>query len=165
MANSWNPAELLAMSSAYWRGCTLQAAVRLNIFTVIGRTSKSLGEISGAIGCDTRATEFLLNALAALGLLEKDGGSYMNGAGVENLLSRDSSDYLGHILLHHHHLVDGWAQLDVAVRTGKPVQTRSYGEEVERELDLDGVFFLMSGGVQLQMGNFRAKPLGQFGIR
>jgi hypothetical protein len=46
------------------------------------------------------------------------------------------------MIMHHHHLVDGWAQLDGAVRTGRPVAKRSHGEERERESFQMGMFNL-----------------------
>jgi predicted O-methyltransferase YrrM len=145
METSWNPGTLIGISSAYWRGCSLQAGVRLEIFTILGTESKSLESISTAIAGDTRGTRFLLNALSGMGLLEKAGDTYRNADRIYELLSKDSPGYVGHILLHHHHLIDGWAQLDVAVRNGKPVAMRSYGEEVERESFLMGMFNLANG--------------------
>jgi cyclopropane fatty-acyl-phospholipid synthase-like methyltransferase len=44
--------------------------------------------------------------------------------------------------MHHHHLVDGWAQLDLAVKTGAPIETRDHGEEKERESFQMGMFNL-----------------------
>jgi cyclopropane fatty-acyl-phospholipid synthase-like methyltransferase len=52
---------------------------------------------------------------------------------------------MGHIILHHHHLLDGWAQLDKAVCTGKKVERRSYGASEERESFLLGMFNLATG--------------------
>lgn len=49
---------------------------------------------------------------------------------------------MGHIILHHHHLLDGWAQLGQVVQTGQPVEKRSFGVEVERESFLMGMFNL-----------------------
>lgn len=136
---------LIGISSAYWRGCVLQASVRLDIFTILGTEVKSLESISAAIEGDLRGTEFLLNALSAMQLLVKSGDTYRNADRVFEMLSKDSPDYIGHILLHHHHLLDGWAQLDVAVLTGAPVSKRSYGDEAERESFLMGMFNLANG--------------------
>jgi len=52
---------------------------------------------------------------------------------------------MGHIILHHHHILDGWAQLDTVVSKGKPVKKRSYGEETERQSFLMGMFNLAMG--------------------
>ena len=48
------------------------------------------------------------------------------------------------IILHHHHLVEGWARLDEAVSTGAPSRARVSHEsaEVERESFLLGMFNL-----------------------
>lgn len=52
---------------------------------------------------------------------------------------------MGHIILHHHHILDGWAQLAEAVTSGKRVERRSYGEDVERESFLMGMLNLAMG--------------------
>ncbi len=145
MKKEWTPGDLLSTSSAYWKGCALQAGVRLGVFTVLHDERLSLGEVAEKINADPRGAEYLLNALAAMALLEKDGDHYSNTPQVQELLSERSARYMGHIILHHHHILDGWAQLDQAVRTGKPVQKRSYGEEVERESFLMGMFNLAMG--------------------
>lgn len=145
MKREWNVGELLSVSSGYWRGCTLQAGVRLGIFTVINDASLSLEEISTKAKTDRRATELLLNGLSAMGLLSKEGSRYRNTAVAGNYLSKKSPRYMGHIIQHHHHLLDGWAQLDSAVQSGKPIEKRSYGAEVERESFLMGMFNLAMG--------------------
>lgn len=138
----WHPGELLNTSSAYWRGCTLQAAVRLQIFSVIGNDSMSGLEIAQAIDSDNSATELLLDALSGMGLLIKEDNRYQNCHEALQFLVRTSPHYMGHILLHHHHLLDGWAQLDQRIISGQPVVKRSYGEEVERESFIMGMFNL-----------------------
>lgn len=142
MSQSWNMGSLIGISSGYWQGCVLQAAVRLELFTVLDDGSLSLQAISHLLGSDPRATTFLLNALSAMNLLVKNGDVYRNTEQSAKLLSRKSGRYIGHIILHHHHLIDGWRQLDLAVRTGKPVTRQSYGEEVERESFQMGMFNL-----------------------
>ncbi|HBI14947.1 MAG TPA: SAM-dependent methyltransferase [Desulfobulbaceae bacterium] len=141
----WSRGQLLAASSAYWRGCALQAGVRLEVFTALHEDQLHLEEIAARINADLRGTEMLLNALAAMGLLVKEGRRYSNGPAAREFLSRSSDRYIGHIILHHHHILDGWAQLDQAVRQGAPVRKRSYGETAERESFLLGMFNLAMG--------------------
>lgn len=145
MKSEWNVGRLLDVSSAYWRGCTIQAAVRLKIFSWIGDTACSAEQIAEAAASSTEATRMLLNALASLNLLVKEGDSYTNTSFSRSYLTIGSESYMGHIILHHHHLVDGWAQLDRAVLTGGPIEKRSYGEQVERESFLMGMFNLAMG--------------------
>lgn len=145
MTNDWNIGTLLSVSSAYWQGCTLQAGVRLEIFSHIGRHSLSATEIAVKAETDERATELILNALAAIGLIDKKASLYTNTQFAETFLVKTSPNYMGHIILHHHHILDGWAQLDTAVATGRPVEKRSYGAEIERESFLMGMFNLAMG--------------------
>lgn len=145
MMHQWNPGSLLGTSTSYWRGCTLHAGVRLQIFSFIDDELLAVDAVAKAIGADERATGLLLDALVAMGLLVKENRCYGNSEASSKFLRISSPAYMGHILLHHHHLIDGWAQLDQAVRTGNPVKKRSYGEEVERESFLMGMFNLAMG--------------------
>jgi hypothetical protein len=145
MTHDWTIGELLSTSTAFWRGCSLQAAVRLGVFTIIDKGRLSLDEIAEKLNADIRGTELLANALAAMGLLVKDGNFYSNSEAALNFLSNTSARYIGHIILHHHHILDGWAQLHDAVTTGRPVEMRSYGEDVERQSFLLGMFNLAMG--------------------
>ena len=142
MTKEWGVGELLSTSSAYWKGCALQAGVRLGVFSELYDQPLSVQGIADKLGTDLRGTEYLLNALAAMGLLVKKSEEYGNGPAASEFLCTQSKKYLGYIILHHHHILDGWAQLDQAVRTGAPVAKRSYGEEVERESFLMGMFNL-----------------------
>ncbi|MCK5545336.1 MAG: SAM-dependent methyltransferase [Desulfobulbaceae bacterium] len=141
----WTVGELLSTSSGYWRGCCLQAGVRLGIFTELDKGRMSLCEIAAKIAADERGTEYLLNALSAMGLLIKEDDYYANGACAAEFLSSNSPKHIGYIILHHHHILDGWSQLHDAVKTGCPVKKRSYGEDIERESFLMGMFNLAMG--------------------
>lgn len=152
MKAQWDMKALLKTSNAYWKGCALQAGVRLDIFTVLGKGPAALSEVANACGADQRGMEYLLNALAAMGLIEKNQESYANTQESYDYLCADSDVNIRHILLHHHHLLDGWAQLDQAVLTGQPIEKRSYGVESERESFLMGMFNLaMSNAPRVAM--------------
>jgi predicted O-methyltransferase YrrM len=145
MTKTWTVGDLLSTSSAYWRGCALQAGVRLDVFGTIHDQQMTFSEVAEQTGTDRRGIEYLLNALCAMGLLSKENNQYRNTPETRKLLCKDSAAYLGHIILHHHHILDGWAQLDEAVKSGVPVVKRSYGEETERESFLMGMFNLAMG--------------------
>ena len=145
MTREWSVGDLLNTSNAYWRGCALQAGVRLDIFSTLHDRQLTLDEVAGQTGTDRRGMEYLLNALSAMGLLSKEHNLYRNTRETRKLLCKDSAAYMGHIILHHHHILDGWAQLDEAVRSGTPIVKRSYGEELERESFLMGMFNLAMG--------------------
>ena len=140
----WTPAQLLELSGSYWGTCTLHAGVKLDVFTPLAEAPLAPKELAARIDCDNRGLAMLLNAMAAMELLEKQGERFAATPFAAKFLSRTSPDYLGHIIMHHHHLVSGWSKLDEAVRTGAPVRERASHEDIEstRESFLMGMFNL-----------------------
>ena len=108
----WNPGRLLQLSGQYWPTCTLHAAVKLGVFSAIGNEQITSGDIAQKLNGDKKGVTRLLDALAAMNLLEKAGDKYSNTPESSFFLSKDSPEYLGHMIMHHHHLVDSWSRLD-----------------------------------------------------
>jgi SAM-dependent methyltransferase len=120
----WTPSSLLQLSGGYWSTCALHAGVKLNLFTHLADREMSVSNLSNLISAAPRGLEMLLDALSALGLLEKSCNSYRSTGFAAVFLSKNSPEYLGYIIQHHHHLMQGWTQLDEAVRGGLPVRER-----------------------------------------
>ncbi len=136
-----NPGQLLEISGAYWKSCTLHAGVKLGIFTVLGDDARTSEEVAREIEGDRRGLELLLNALTAMSLLERKGDKYANTEISADYLSKESPRYIGHIIMHHHYLVASWSQLDQSVRSGVPVRkSASRGDGARRESFLMGMF-------------------------
>jgi hypothetical protein len=75
--------------------------------------------------------------------LVKKEDTYANTSLSYTFLSKDSSKYMGHIVKHHHNLIDSWSKLDVAVRSGRSVRHRAtHTDEEQRENFLMGMFNL-----------------------
>ncbi len=142
--HAWSPAELLKMSGSYWEACALHAGVKLDVFTALMEGPSSAPDLAVRLDCDSRGLFMLLDALAALDLLVKKRDMYSLTSFAAEFLSRQSEGYLGHIIRHHHHLVEGWAKLDEVVRSGQTVRRRIShdGEEAERESFLLGMYNL-----------------------
>ena len=140
----WTVPELLKMSGSYWGACALHAGVKLDLFTPLSVTPSTAAELGVHLGLNERGLGMLLDALAALELLNKSGLTYQTTPFASQFLSTNSSGYLGHIILHHHHLVESWAHLDEAVRSGEPSRRRVShdSDETERESFLLGMFNL-----------------------
>ena len=118
----------------------MHAAVKLDIFTLLDGASLSAKDVAGKINGSERGVTVLLNALVAMELLARESnGKFANTPSSKKFLSLKSDNYIGYMVMHHHHLVDGWAQLDKAVLSGEPIQKRSHGDEVERESFLMGM--------------------------
>jgi len=141
-----NPGELLEVSGYFWKTCALHAAVKLDVFTVIGDAHLTAEAISQKLSGSQSGVERLLNALTAMDLLVKTDGKYANSPSGKTFLTKDSAKYIGHIIMHHHHLLESWSQLDQAVLSGRPVRTRaSFSDDEWRESFLMGMFNLAMG--------------------
>jgi SAM-dependent methyltransferase len=142
----WNPGELLEISGFFWKTCALHTSVKLDVFTAIGDGSLTAGETAQKIDGAVNGVERLLNALVAMELLDKTDGKFSNTPSAQTLLSKDSPKFLGHIIMHHHHLLESWSVLDQAVKSGKPQRTRSsHSKEEWRESFLMGMFNMAMG--------------------
>jgi len=138
-----NPGKILKMSGNYWETCTLHAGVKLNIFTVLGKENMTGEQLAKKLNSDARGTIMLLNALSALDFLQKKDNKYANTPLSAAFLVKDSPEYLGHIVMHHHHLLESWNRLDKAVMNGGPVRDKvSHSEKEQRESFLMGMFNL-----------------------
>ncbi|SDU49572.1 methyltransferase [Desulfobacula phenolica] len=138
---NWNPGTLLDVSGYYWKTCALHTGVKLDIFTVIGSDTVSCDVINKKLKVDERGLSMLLNALAAMELLVKKDESYSNTSPALTFLSKESKQYVGFMILHHHHLMESWHKMDKAIIEGKPTRMRSsFSDEERRESFLMGMF-------------------------
>jgi SAM-dependent methyltransferase len=120
----WNPGKLMKVAGAFWESFPLHVAVDLDVFTRIGDGSLSAREIASKWKGNERSVRMLLDAMAAMGLLEKRTDKYSNTEAAKAFLVKTSPGYLGHAVKHHYHLVSSWSKLSKAVKTGKPVRKR-----------------------------------------
>jgi 2-polyprenyl-3-methyl-5-hydroxy-6-metoxy-1,4-benzoquinol methylase len=93
-----------------------------NHFTVFEhlRSPGTAADVAHLAGLDRRATEMLLDAITALGLLKKSGAIYRNTPVARQFLLKDSPWYQGDMLRHADSLWQSWSGLNDVVRTGLP---------------------------------------------
>jgi predicted O-methyltransferase YrrM len=137
----WHPGTLLQLAGSYWQTFALHAGVKLDVFTCLAENPLTAAQAAARTHTDRRALEMLLNAMCAMQLLKKDQDRYELTDAARRFLVKHSPEYVGHMILHHHHLSSYWACLDEAVRSGKSLRTRPvFSEEQEREAFLMGMF-------------------------
>lgn len=132
------PPELDGMLRAFMPSRVILTAVELDVFTAVDRaTTEHPGggtaeEVARHIGCEPRGAEALLNALAALGLLEKADGRFRNGAWATTYLSEgalhDSRAAIGHTINQWLR----WSQLTEAVRLGTAPECKEMVDRGDR---------------------------------
>jgi len=123
MAETWTVESI--MGSA-WRGLGSQplvAAVELRVFEALGGEAQTAEELAGALGTDRRATEALLNALAAAGLLGKSGDAFAIPPDLIPLLSTAPDTTVLPMIRHQAACAHRWDKLAEVVRTGRPAGT------------------------------------------
>ncbi len=114
----------------------LFTACRMGIFEVIGKQSISLEELHQRLQADARGLRILCDALAALGLLEKENGRYRNSATALEYLLPDSPKSKTAILRHDALLYEKWGKLIDAVTQGQKVSDEAIDQrllETERD--------------------------------
>ena len=103
----------------YWETKILLTAVSLDVFSALDGKRKTLHDVADRLGVHAQTLGLLLNALVAMRLLEKDGDSYGNSKAAAMHLVRNSSQYVGHLLLLHDAEWNNWGKLEQTIRTGQ----------------------------------------------
>jgi (2Fe-2S) ferredoxin/predicted O-methyltransferase YrrM len=122
------PDDLQQTVRGFQESRVVLTAIELDLFTAVGRGSDAAG-VAGKLGTDPRATESLLNALVALGLLEKRDGIYTATAVTARYFVDGAPDDARAALMHTVHLWPRWSTLTDCVREGTSV---TYKEMTER---------------------------------
>ncbi len=108
--------EVLRLSWNFMTSRILLSGAELNLFTILGRSRLTAVEIAGRTGTNLRALTILLDALAAMGLLGKEGETYWCPSPVYPALSEDAPDSVLAMVLHAAHLWHRWSDLTNIVR-------------------------------------------------
>ena len=104
----------------FQRSRVLLTAYELGIFSALGDRREPSDTVAQKLGTNARATDRLMNALAAMGLLEKEEGMFRNSPSGLKFLLPSSPDYISG-LMHTAHLWDTWSTLTDAVKAGTAV--------------------------------------------
>jgi SAM-dependent methyltransferase len=123
--NITGPEELRVLLNAFQRSRIILTALELNIFSHIEAEGSTSEDVAAKINSNPRATDRLMSALCALGLLEKKQQSYFHTAFSASRLDR-SSDLFLHGLFHHIRSWESWSHLTAAVKTGKNPALRHF---------------------------------------
>jgi precorrin-6B methylase 2 len=125
MQRQWTADDVLELARSYQPACVLAAAAELDLFTVLADDSLGAGDVANKLGTDLRATTILLDALAALELLEKRDGRFVLPANTARVLTQASPTSVLPMLQHQANCMRRWAQLARVVQTGEPAERRS----------------------------------------
>lgn len=132
-------AERIFADASYRDARILQAAVVLDVFTLLADGPATAEDVAVRLGTERRATELLLNALVELGYcgkkVDREGGAgarFSNAPHAQAHLVRGAKGYVGWSVLAEAQAWPLWGRLEEAVRTGKrPDGPRPYHADDE----------------------------------
>ena len=130
MATTHTPESLSALARGFMDSRVFLTAAELDLFTLLADGPLSLEQAAAARGADRRALAILLDALTAMGLLEKSDGRWATPPSLAPLLTSRSERSLLPLALHSVNLWDRWSRLTETVAGTRPVAgdgwTRSF---------------------------------------
>lgn len=111
----------MQLGMGFWASKTLLSAVELELFTELAKHPEDLKTLQGRMGLHPRSSADFLDALVALGMLQRENGIYSNTPECDIFLDKNKPSYVGGILeMANHRLYPFWAHLTEAIRTGLP---------------------------------------------
>ena len=121
MSERPNPEKILQTGLAFWASKTLLSAIELGLFTELASGPAYFDTLRGRLGLHPRSARDFLDALVAIGFLQRDGDQYANTPETDLFLDRKKPSYVGGILeMANHRLYPFWGHLTEALRTGAP---------------------------------------------
>lgn len=122
------PDDLQEKIRGFQESRVILTAIELDVFTAAG-AGATAAEVASRIGAGARATEMLLNALVAIGLLTKQGDIFHNTPVAARHFVEGAPDDARAALMHTVHLWQRWSTLSDCVRSGTSV---TYEEAADR---------------------------------
>jgi hypothetical protein len=121
MTKAVTPENLFKLAVGFWGSKAFLSAVELGVFSELAKGEADLATLSRNLGLHPRSARDFLDALVALGVLDRGGGKYRNSEEAELFLDRAKPSYLGGIFeMLNARLYGFWGSLTEALRTGEP---------------------------------------------
>lgn len=116
------PERIMQFAWGYAPPLVMEAALKHGVFDLLDQGPKSLAEIAAACGASTRGLSAILNVLAGLQLLSKDGaGVFALTPESAAFLVSGRPGFMGGLIRHtSEDLIPMWLQLNKVVGTGVP---------------------------------------------
>src|ERR671910_1959900 len=92
------PERILQLGLGFWGSKTLLSAVEIGLFTELAKGSLDFETLSERLMLHPRSARDFLDALVALGMLERDGERYSNTPETDLFLDRAKPSYVGGLL-------------------------------------------------------------------
>ena len=118
-----DPSRIMRMASAFQESCLLFAASDLGIFAKLAELGPADGpQLAHALGLSERGARLVLDACAAVGLLQKENGRYRNAPDAAAFLVPGRPGDLSGALRYNRDVYPAWGKVAELARTGTPVE-------------------------------------------
>ena len=115
------PEKIFETGMAFFASKTLLSAIEVELFTELSRGPESLAALSERLRLHPRSARDFLDALVAIGFLERKGDRYGNTPETDLFLDKKKPSYVGGILeMANNRLYPFWGHLTEGLRTGLP---------------------------------------------
>lgn len=111
----------MELGLGFWGSKAVLSAIELGVFTELAKGPLREDELSKRLGLHPRSRRDFLDAIVALGLLDREGDEYSNTAESDLFLDREKPSYVGGMLeMGNARLYPFWGALTEALKTGAP---------------------------------------------
>ena len=124
-----NPEHIMQVGLGFWASKVLLSAIEMGLFTELARHPEGGDVLQDRLGLHPRSSRDFLDALVALGFLEREDGIYRNTPSTDLFLDKQKPSYIGGVLeMANHRLYPFWGNLTEGLRTGQLQNEAKVGE-------------------------------------
>jgi SAM-dependent methyltransferase len=140
------PELIFQIANGFMAAKHLFVANEVGLFERLAEGAATIDELTGRMGISRRTTRIVVDAMVALGLVERLGERYQNGPAAATFLSGRTPTDLRPLLRYLNRLnYPMWMKLEEAVRTGRPLFGEFSFTEEEQQIFSEGVEALTAG--------------------
>lgn len=160
--NTPTPDRIMQLGLAFWGSKTLLSAIELDLFSTLAAGPLDAETLRARLGLHPRSARDFLDALVALGMLERTNSTpprYANTPDTSLFLDRAKPTYAGGLLeMSNARLYPFWGALTKALRTGEPQNEIAHGSNLFETLYSDPARLrqFLAGMTGLSLGSARA---------
>ncbi|MFO0775148.1 MAG: methyltransferase [Nitrospiraceae bacterium] len=135
-----NPDAIMRLGLGFWGSKTLLSAIELGLFTELAKGPRDADTIRQRLAIHPRSVRDFLDALVALGMVQRKGRLYSNTPETELFLDRNKPSYAGGLLeMCNARLYGFWGSLTDGLRTGAPQNEAKAGGNLFATLYADPI--------------------------
>src|SRR5262245_29173028 len=133
MAEAMSPDSIMQLGLGFWGSKTLLSAIEFKLFGLLAKGSLTAAAIGDKLGLHPRSRRDFLDALVALGMLEREGNGegarYSNTPQTDLFLDPAKPTYAGGMLeMANARLYGFWGTLTDGLKTGKLQNEAAHGD-------------------------------------